>query len=299
MTAILPLMLGMALAGCDTGNGDEGQDTLRDEVVVDGRNVSNLINLESLSDGKGGYDFSKLDLTNVAIFKDGVEGAYLVTIGDKTTLVGNTTLKKWVGNWENWQDYIYPDAAMQERYPYLEGVWEIAYDAFKSATYPNLEALKDFWKGMTDTKGVDSFVVELNDNSEYVLSWVDENGGILYSGAYTMIGKMVNGLEGAIMYVFEADTISPGADSYQYLVAMEPDMEGDIAYPIAAHYHFQFGSMLSELLQNGLSYNGTGRNIKNAFWYATMINAAASDLAKYNVILAMHGAEKWSAVPGE
>jgi hypothetical protein len=282
--------------------------TVKDAVIVDGQDVSALITLATIADGKGGYDFSKLDLTNTAVFKDGADGSYLVTIGGETRLVGDKTLKKWAGTWETWQDYIHPDEAKLEQYPRLEEVWGFAYDAYIAAftgtaleetiktQMPDVEALKNYWNGMTDTKGVSSLKVE-NKDSGYVLSWIGTEG-TLYSGAYTMIGKMANGLERATMYIFEADEPANPA-SYKYLVTMEPDYEGDTTHPIAAHYHFQFGDALDDLLNNGPTYNGTDSNIKDTKWYATMINSTASVWAKYNVILAMHRADKWSEVKEE
>lgn len=274
-------------------------------VIVDGTDVTDKFTQEALET----LDFSDLDLTDTEVFENGDADAYLVTIGDKTQLVGDTTLKHWVGNWETWQKYIYPDEQTLARYPYLEEVWDIAYDAYIAAfyavseemgkmveeQYPDTAALKAYWYEMTGTEGVATITVAEAENSGYLLSWLDNDGKVLASDSYTMTGKMVKGLEGATMYVFTADTL--GADSvYKYLVTMVPDMEGDTKTPIAAHYHFQFGNSLEDLLVNGETYNGTDTNIKNRTWYATMTNRDASDLAKYNVILGMHQAEKWTEV---
>ncbi|MDR2398358.1 MAG: hypothetical protein LBD74_06320 [Spirochaetaceae bacterium] len=295
-------------AGCDNGSTEIQPN--EEPVIVDGQDVSALINLAAIRDGKGEYDFSKLDLTNTAVFKDGKDGSYLVTIGEETRLVGDTTLKRWAGVWETWQDYINPDAGKAAQYPYLEKAWGIAYDAYIAAftaagmgdamktMYPDVEALKKYWEGMTGTKGVSSLLVAQNNDSDYVLLWLGANG-TLYSGGYTMIGKMVKGLENAVMYIFEANGSAANAAAYKYLVTMAPDMEGDSTYPIAAHYHFQFGPVLDDLLNNGPLYNGTDKNIKDAKWYATMIDSTASGLAKYNVILGMHRAEKWKELPND
>lgn len=269
-------------------------------------------------------DISKLN--DKALFPNGANDTYLVTISGETNLLGDTTLKRWVGTWENWQDWIYPSEEMLARYPYLEQVWEKAYAAYIKAfedagmgdaikeKFPDVKALKEYWYGMTDTKGVESIRVEEKDEDGYRLSWLDGRGKVLASDAYTMTGKVLTGLEGAVMYVFTADTLEDG-NQYKYFVTMAPDMEGDEETPIAAHYHFQFGSNLNDILKNGALHNAidknetTGRAVSDMVdtkWYATMINANASDVAKYNVILGMHRADKFSAnddvlpdIPGE
>ena len=112
-------------------------------------------------------------LRTLKFFENGDADAYLVTIGDKTQLVGDTTLKHWVGNWETWQKYIYPDEQTLARYPYLEEVWDIAYDAYIAAfyavseemgkmveeQYPDTAALKAYWYEMTGTEGVATITV--------------------------------------------------------------------------------------------------------------------------------------------
>lgn len=279
-------------------------------VTVDGKEI----NYKSDSQ----LAFHNINLSDKTLFSSGAEDSYLVTIGAETQLMGDTTLKRWVGTWENWQDWIYPTDEMLARYPSLDEVWKQAYAAYIKAfeavgmgdyikaQYPNVNALKAYWHGITDTKGVSSIRVEGNDEDGYVLSWLNKDGEVLASDSYTMTGKVLSGLEGAKMYVFTADTLE--ADSqYKYFVTMEPDMEGEEETPIAAHYHFQFGSDLSQILKNGGLHNEivknetTGRAVSdmvNTKWYATMINANATDLAKYNVILGMHQAEKLSVNGG-
>lgn len=269
-------------------------------------------------------DISKLN--DKALFPNGANDTYLVTISGETKLLGDTTLKRWVGTWENWQDWIYPNEGMLARYPYLEQVWEKAYAAYIKAfedagmgdaikeKFPDVKALKNYWYGMTDTKGVASIQVTEEEGSSYKLSWLDNNGDVLAADSYTMTGKVLTGLEGAVMYVFTADTLEDG-NQYKYFVTMAPDMEGDEEPPIAAHYHFQFGSNLNDILKNGALHNAIDKNeitgraesdMVDTKWYATMINANASDVAKYNVILGMHRADKFSAnddvlpdIPGE
>lgn len=300
----------------DTGNAtNAGEPSDRAEntnsssaaVVVDGSADVDL-DPELLKNEDGsGYDFSKLDLTNTDVFENGEDDAYLVTIDDETRLVGDTTLKRWTGSWETWQNYIHPDESTLAQYPYLEEVWDLAYPAYIAAfkgtpfedaikqMYPDVAALKNYWYDMTDTKGVVSIEVETGSDAGYTLSWKDKAGTVLASDSYTMTGKMVKGLEGAAMYIFTADTLDSDSD-YKYLVTMDPGMEGEGTTPIAAHYHFQFGSSLSDLLKYGETYNGTESNINNAKWYATMIDGKAFDLAKYNVILGMHQADKWTTI---
>lgn len=281
-----------------------------DSVVIDGMDVTGKVNLDALKGADGVYDFSKLDLSNTDLFPDGASGAYLVTIGEETQLVGCTTLKNWSGSWETWQKYIFPDAKTQAEFPYLEEVWEKAYASYIAAfvaagipeaqikaMFPDVASLKAYWYGMTDTKGVAEISVTGDDTNGYTLTWLDTSGNALASDSYTMTGKVLKGLEGAKMYVFTADTLPVGS-AYKYLVTMLPDMEGDTTTPIAAHYHFQFGSSLESLLKNGETYNKAEANVQDMKWYATMINANASVLSKYNVILGMHMAEKWSALPG-
>lgn len=278
-----------------------------------------LVTANITVDGKttnGIYSFETLDLTDTSLFPNGENDAYQVTIDGVTKLVGDTSLKNWVGNWETWQDWIYPDAAMQARYPYLETVWKTAFDAYIKAfegtfledtikaQYKTVDDLKTYWYNMTDTKGVAEIKVEAS-GSGYHLSWLGADGKTLAADSYTMTGKILNGLEGAVMYVFTADTLEEDSP-YKYLVTMVPDMEGDAEKPIARHYHFQFGSDLNAILANGQLNNGltydqtTGKKVSdmvNKYWYATMTDADATDVAKYNVILGMHQAEKWSKLP--
>lgn len=159
-----------------------------------------------------------------------------------------------------------------------------------------MEALKNYWYSMTDTKGIDSLTVKLSEDGSYILSWLNNAGEVTASDSYTMTGKIAKGLEGAVMYVFTADTLDE-TSGCKYFVTMDPGMEGDSTAPIAAHYHFQFGSSLNDLLKNGERYNGTENNMKDSKWYATMIDEEASALSKYNVILGMHRADKWSKLP--
>lgn len=278
-------------------------------ITVDGKEISYKSGSQ--------LSFENVSLGDKTLFSSGADDAYLVTINGETKPVGDTTLKRWVGTWENWQDWIYPTDEMLARYPYLDQAWEQAYAAyiktFEAAgmgdyikgQFPNVDALKAYWYGMTDTKGVASIQVTEEDDGSYKLSWLDKDGEVLASDSYTMTGKVLNGLEGAEMYVFTAGTLEDTSD-YKYFVTMAPDMEGEEETPIAAHYHFQFGSDLSKILKNGqlhnaIATNEAGRAVSDMVdtkWYATMINADATDLAKYNVILGMHRADKLSANGG-
>lgn len=272
-------------------------------ATVDGAEASISISTSE----SGAYDITTLDLSDTTVFADGEDGAYLVTVGDSTYLVGDKTLKRWVGNWESWQPYIYPDEDLLAEYPYLETVWDLAYEAYITAfaaygydmttLYPNTASLKEYWYEMTYTNGVAKIKVTESD-SAYTLYWLGEEGDTLAADSYTLTGKVVNGLEGAQMYVFTADNLAD-TSSYKYFVTMEPDMEGTDETPIAAHYHFQFGSELDSLVLYGELYNSTTKNVVDKYWYATMINEDASALAKYNVILGMHQATKWSSLPDE
>ncbi len=271
-------------------------------VIIDGVDHTG-ITAAKLYDETG-----EINLSDTELFPDGAEGAYLLTVGSTTELVGNTTLDRWVGTWENWQNWIDPDEEMLARYPDLEQAWDEAYDAYIAAfdalgmgdtirsLYPDVSALKAYWYEMTDTQGVDRIIVSQNEDGGYVVTWLDKDGETLASDTYTMTGKVLNGLEGAVMYVFTADTLEEDS-TFRYWVTMAPDMEGDETAPIAAHYHFQFGSDLEALLTDGQWNNSLEKGISDTSWYATMINADASDLAKYNVILGLHTAEKWSALP--
>lgn len=272
-------------------------------ATVDGAEASVSISTSE----SGAYDITTLDLSDTTVFADGEDGAYLVTVGDSTYLVGDKTLKRWVGNWESWQPYIYPDEELLAEYPYLETVWGLAYEAYIAAfaaygydmttLYPNTASLKEYWYEMTYTNGVEKIKVTESDGA-YTLYWLGEEGDTLAADSYTLTGKVVNGLEGAQMYVFTADNLAD-TSGYKYFVTMEPDMEGTDETPIAAHYHFQFGSELDSLVLYGELYNSTTKNVVDKYWYATMINEDASALAKYNVILGMHQAEKWSSLPDE
>ncbi len=311
MLMMLSLIPAAAFAD-DAGDADGdtgGEDTAAAaKIIIDGVDVTEKTDIETLKDDEGNYYFSKLDLSDADLFTKGAADAYLVTLGDETKLVGDTTLKQWSGNWETWQSYIYPDDELLAKMPLLESVWDTAYDSyiavfeaagmgdFIKAQYPNTEALKKYWYDMTDTKGANNIAVTGDSDSGYVLQWKDSDGNVLASDSYTMTGKMLKGLEGATMYIFTADTLADGS-GYKYWITMAPDMEGDTQAPIAAHYHYQFGSDIDSMTNYGQLYNGTASNIADKYWYATMINEEASDLAKYNVILGMHRAEKWSEIP--
>lgn len=253
---------------------------------------------------------SKLDSDN-KLFPNGRNDAYLVTIGSETQLIGDTSLSRWEGTWEDWQPWTAANStAMKARYPLIDDVWAQAYagyiNAFEQAgmgdfikqKYPDVASLKTYWNEMTDTKGVAT--IKVKDNK---ITWLNSSGTELASDTYTMTGKVLNGLEGAKMYVFTADS-STTPSNYKYFVTMEPGMEGEEKTPIAAHYHFQYGSDLGAILSYGEKHNAiakdpeTGKNVSDmkdgGQWFATMINANASDVAKYNVVLSMHKADKFS-----
>lgn len=277
------------------------------EVLSDSVTAANVIN----SDGS-------INLSNANVFANGENDAYLVTISadgydTRTTLVGDTTLKNWQGSWENWQKFIFADDEYNQQYPYLERVWSLAYDgyiaAFEAAgmgdtmkkMYPNVNSLKTYWNNMTYTVTDENTVpiaeIRVDASADgYTLAWKNDAGEIIAKDTYTMTGKMKNGLEGATMYIFTADNLT---GTFKYFVTMCPGMEGTEEMPVASHYHYQFGSSLDNLLNNGELYNGTDKNIKNKQWYATMINKDESALAKYNVILGMHRAAKWSEIPND
>lgn len=305
----------------DNGDGEKAPDGT---VIVDGKDVSEKFTLAELQDKDGEWDFEKLNLANTEIFADGAAGAYLVTLGDETRLLGDLTLSgKWVGTWESWQNYIYPSESVAKAYPYLDEVWELAYKAYIAAFYkvnesmgqameqqfPDAAALKAYWDAIADTKEVAQLrITKSEDSTGYQLTWVNANGAVLASDTYVMTGKLLKGFEGAAAYVFTAQTLSEDSP-YRYFVSMDPGIEGTETQPISAHYHFQFGCDLSQMLLKGQLYNSTdygtnettqrpiASNLTNTKWYATMIDAGSSSLAKYNVILGMHQAEKWSQLP--
>ncbi len=288
-------------------------------ICIDGVDVSDKINQEEIKKEDGTYDSSKLDLNNRTFFQNGIEDAYLVTIGDQTELVGDKSLKRWVGTWESWENYINPTEQLKVEYPYLDNVWEISYEAYKNAfakvgnditkTMPTVEALKTYWKNIATTKGVDQIEI-VEENGKYFIEWKDKEGNCLAKDSYTMTGKMLKGFEGAESYVFTADTLGVESD-YKYFVTMEAGFEGTKEEPIAEHYHFQYGNSLDDMLLKGEKYNSSDygvneitkrpitSNLKNNKWYATVIDEKGTKLSKYNVILAMHKAEKWKEIPNK
>lgn len=227
---------------------------------------------------------SKLDSDN-KLFPNGRNDAYLVTIGSETRLIGgDTSLKRWEGTWEDWNPWTAADStAMKARYPLIDDVWAQA-AAAKGTT---ADALKSTWSRWTNSKGVASITVEGNR-----ITW-RKNDNTEVSDTYTMTGKVLKGLENATMYVFTADNLENTSD-YKYFVTMAPGMEGEKETPIAAHYHFQYGKDLTQILNDGELHNAADQAMKDQMWYATMINANASDVAKYNVVLSMHKADKFS-----
>lgn len=227
---------------------------------------------------------------------DTTKDAFLVTENGSTRLIGDTTLRRWVGNWENWRNWTRPSDEMKQRYPYIDKAWEDASSTGSLKLSP--DALKLFWHSFTNTDTlenrtpVDAMKVYQDTDGKYKLQWIAADKSILAEDSYTMTGKVLNGLEGATMYVFTADTMKSGSP-FKYWVTMAPDYETEGEYPIAGHFHFQYGSSLKRILPFGQLYTGSQRNLFKPFWYATMINANESDTAKYNVILALHKADKW------
>lgn len=250
------------------------------EILIDGTPATASV---FLADGSINYQDPA--------FANGAEDAYLLTVDGKTTLVGDTSLKDWEGSWENWQNYIEPSDTYTARYPKLEEAWK---QASKNDRVRET-AFKKFWLSCTKTSTcenktpVDQILVEGN-----TVTWKDAKGNVLAKDTYSMVGKVLKGLEGATMYVFQADTLSTDSP-FRYWVTMKGGMEGTPEQPIAAHYHFQYGSDLNKILKHGPLYTGTESNLRNRLWFATMIDASASDTAKYNVILALHKADKWNA----
>lgn len=229
---------------------------------------------------------------------DTTKDAFLVTENGQTRLVGDTTLRRWVGNWENWRNWTRPSDAMKQRYPYIDKAWNEA-DAKASSKLPmDVNALKLFWYSFTNTNTlenptpVDAMKVYQDTDGKYKLQWIAPDKSILAEDSYTMTGKVLKGLEGATMYVFTADTLQKGSP-FKYWVTMAPDYQTEGEYPVAGHFHFQYGSNLNRILLFPQNYAGTQRNLKKPYWFATMINADESDTAKYNVILALHKAAKW------
>ena len=290
------------------------------DVIIDGVDVSDQLEYNELLDKNGDPDFSKLDLTDKTLFPQGKKGAYLVTIGDTTKLVGNKSVKNWLGNWENWQNWTTSDEEMLEQYPELDEAWEEAYEAMGDslsesdlsgiAEITSADMLKLFWNSFTGTTTAEQQteismirVVKMKNNSKskYKVKWLDKEGKTIAVDSYKMTGKVVNGLEGAQMYVFTADTLDDDCP-FKYWVTMSPfEEDEEVAEqreedhtPVASHFHFQYGSNLNCLLKYGQTYNNAeNQNLRRRFWYPTMIDADASDTAKYNVILAMHGADLW------
>ncbi len=278
------------------------------KIIIDGKEIENS---ENILNENGGYDFSN------EAFANGAQDAYLVTAGDETQLVGDTSLKHWVGTWQSWEKFIYPDETVSAQYPHLAQAWEQAYTAYiaafaaagvdMSASMPNVDALKAYWASIASTKGVDSMTIEAGDDGSYTITWEGADGNILSSDTYTMTGKILKGFEGTPAYVFTADTLD-SENPYKYFISMVPGMDGTKETPIAAHFHFQFGNSLDEMLLKGELYNsddyGTGSNgrpvnsnLKDSRWYATVTDANADPLADYNVILGMHTADKWTELP--
>ena len=286
-------------------------------AIVDG--VEKQITVLQTEDGSTvSYDFSKLDLSDTGTFPNGDMDAYLVTAGGETELAGDKTLSRWVGTWESWETYLDPSGTAGIQYPYLNQVWQLAYQAYMaafqsagidmSAAMPDVAALQAYWKKIATTKGVETIEIAPGGRGSYTIKWRDASGTELGSGNYVMTGKLLKGFEGAPAYVFTAQNEDVNS-SYKYLIAMEPGMDGTETEPIAKHYHFQFGSSLEDMLLEDELYNSTdygtneatGRpvssNLKNSQWYATVIDAESTALAKYNVILGMHQANKWSSLP--
>ncbi len=285
-------------------------------VVVDGIEVlSDTVKASDVLNTNGTPKFENTD-----VFADGEDDAYVITVtkadgSSETKIVGDTSAKGWAGNYETWQKYINPDEETAERYPYLDTVWDLAYDGYINAftaagmgdmmkkMYPDTASLKAYWSKMTNTTSDEnSKAVTLisgeKDGDKYRLTWRAEDGELLATDTYTITGIMGNGFEGSKTYVLTADTLADG-NPFKYFVTMKPGMEGTEEQPVAGHFHYQYGSSLDNLLINGQINNTKDKNLKNGNWYATMTDADASDIAKYNVILGMHRAEKWSSLPEE
>lgn len=285
-------------------------------VVVDGKEVlSDTVKASDILNTNGTPKF-----TNTDVFADGEDAAYVITVTKKdgsseTKIVGDTSAKGWAGNYETWQKYITPDEETAEKYPYLDTVWDLAYDGYINAftaagmgdiikkQYPDTASLKKYWSDMTNTTSDENsksvtLISGEKDGDNYRLTWRAADGELLATDTYKITGIMGNGFEGSKTYVLTADTLAEG-NPFKYFVTMKPGMEGTEEEPVAGHFHYQYGSSLDNLLINGQINNTKDKNLKNGKWYATMTDADASDIAKYNVILGMHRAEKWSSLPEE
>ncbi len=124
-------------------------------AIVDGEEKQ--VTVVQTEDGSTvSYDFSKLDLSDTGTFPNGGMDAYLVTAGGETELVGDKTLSRWVGTWESWETYLDPSGTAGIQYPYLNQVWQLAYQAYMaafqsagidmSATMPDVATLQAYWK---------------------------------------------------------------------------------------------------------------------------------------------------------
>lgn len=191
--------------------------------------------------------------------------------------------QEWIGNWENFENYIYSENDNIVR------AWSLADEAGKQMPmFKN--GVKAFWKQACATVNAENSVtingwkIVASDNG-ILVTWLDSQHNILFEDNYELISVLDKGLENKPNFVFRScsDNCSP----FKYVLAMEPMPERDAKDNggLISHLHYQFASFLDKLINDD--------KLVNPYWYPTMCDKECTVLDKCNIILAMHRLPLW------
>lgn len=193
--------------------------------------------------------------------------------------------EKWIGNWENFENYLYSDDTNM-----LEA-WALAEEAGKRLPmFQN--GVKEFWKKACCTQNKENetmiFGWEVKGSEKGLLiSWLDLNQNVVFEAEYEQAQILEKGLEGKPNVLFQTEKESP----FRYVLAMEPMPEKREEGGLIRHFHFQFASKKELLIQENA--------LVHPYWYATLCERDVAQLDKCNIILAMHRLPLWESLQKE
>ena len=197
-------------------------------------------------------------------------------------------LNNWLGNWTNFEKYIYSTD------PAMERCWAEAEQL--AANIPMLKnGAKAFWQMACETKNAENpvrlggWIITGAENGMNI-HWLTEDGTSLGRYDYTLSEIVPKGLEGKPNFLFVAEK-APENWPFRYMLAMEPmpDRQAKNNGGLLSHLHYQYGSSKDVLLTDG--------KLANPMWYATMCDGDSTLLDQCNIVRALHRLPRWDNIP--
>ena len=186
---------------------------------------------------------------------------------------------EWLGQWANFESYIYSEE------PAMKQCWAEAEEIAKAMPMFKNGA-KAFWQIACNTINKEN-PVRLGGWSiaptveGMSIEWLGEDGQSLGKQDYILSTIIPKGLEAKENFLFEA-TNAPENWPFRYLLAMAPMPERSAKNSggLLSHLHFQYASNLEMLLKDGV--------LCMPMWYATMCDGEGTLLERCNIIRALH-----------